>query len=212
MEQFFWIVFQVIDLGMPDYMKTIEKAVRFGKPVLLQNVSETIDPGLNPILSKSVIKQGGMNLIKLDDKMISYDDNFRFYITTKLSNPHYPPEISTRTTLVNFAIIQQGLEAQLLGIVVRKERPQLEEQKDKLVTTIAKGKRTLIDLENELLGLLNETRGSLLEDAELFNTLQTSKATSLAVQKSLEVSETTEIQIDLAREVFLFIITFLEFF
>lgn len=62
----------------------------------------------------------------------------------------------------------------------------------------------MIDLENELLRLLNETRGSLLEDAELFNTLQTSKATSIAVQKSLETAETTEVQIDTAREVVLF--------
>lgn len=62
------------------------------------------------------------------------------------------------------------------------------------------GRRTLIELENELLRLLNETRGSLLEDAELFNTLQTSKATSIAVQKSLEISETTEVAIDSARE------------
>lgn len=59
----------------------------------------------------------------------------------------------------------------------------------------------MIDLENELLRLLNESRGSLLEDAELFNTLKTSKATSLAVQESLQVSETTEVAIDLAREV-----------
>lgn len=56
-------------------------------------------------------------------------------------------------------------------------------------------------MESELLKLLNETRGSLLEDAELFNTLQISKATSEAVKKSLEVSEKTEVQIDSAREV-----------
>lgn len=58
-----------------------------------------------------------------------------------------------------------------------------------------------MELENELLRLLNESRGSILEDAELFNTLQISKATSQAVKKSLEVSETTEVEIDLAREV-----------
>lgn len=70
------------------------------------------------------------------------------------------------------------------------------------------GKRTLIDLENELLRLLNETRGSLLEDAELFSTLQTSKSTSESVKSSLETAEKTEIQIDMAREVriFLFLI------
>ncbi|KAJ8920059.1 hypothetical protein NQ315_011713 [Exocentrus adspersus] len=188
------------NLGMTGYMGVIEKAVQDGSPVLLQNILETIDPSLNPILGKAVVKQGGMNLIKLDDRMVSYNERFRFFITTKLTNPHYPPEISTKTTLVNFAVKEQGLEAQLLGIVVRKEKPQLEEQKDHLVTTIAKGKRTLLDLESELLKLLNETRGSLLEDAELFNTLQVSKATSEAVKKSLEVSEKTEIQIDSARE------------
>lgn len=182
-------------------MKIVEKAVQFGKPVLLQNILETIDPSLNPILNKAVIKQGGEDLIKLDDKMVSYNPKFRFFITTKLGNPHYAPEISTKATLVNFAVKEQGLEAQLLGIVVRKEKPQLEEQKDSLVRTISTGKRTLIDLENELLRLLNESRGSLLEDAELFNTLQTSKATSIAVQESLQVSETTEIAIDRAREV-----------
>lgn len=186
---------------MPDYMRIVEKAVQFGKPVLLQNILEVIDPSLNPILNKAVIKQGGEDLIKLDDKMVSYNQKFRFFITTKLANPHYAPEISTKAALVNFAVKEQGLEAQLLGIVVRKEKPQLEEQKDLLVTTISTGRKTLMDLENELLRLLNESRGSLLEDAELFNTLKISKATSLAVRESLLVSETTEVAIDKAREV-----------
>ena len=48
-------------------------------------------------------------MIRLGDKEVEYNEDFRFYITTKLSNPHYPPEISTKTTLVNFAIKEQGL-------------------------------------------------------------------------------------------------------
>lgn len=47
----------------------------------------------------------------------------------------------------------QGLEAQLLGIVVRKERPELEEQKDSLVISIASGRRSLQELEDEILRL-----------------------------------------------------------
>ncbi len=43
---------------------------------------------------------------------------------------------------------------------------------------IANGKKKLQELEDELLRLLNETKGSLLEDENLFVTLQTSKATS----------------------------------
>jgi len=71
---------------------------------------------------------GGRLLIKLGDKEVEFNTDFKFYITTKLSNPHYQPEISTKTSIVNFAVKEQGLEAQLLGAVVRKERPELEEQ------------------------------------------------------------------------------------
>lgn len=129
----------VTDLGLSNYMSTVEKAVRNGYPLLLQNILEEIDPSLSSVLSKAVVKQGGQELIKIDDRLISYNNNFRMFITTKLNNPHYPPEISTKTIIVNFAVKEQGLEAQLLGIAVREEKPQLEEQKDKLVTNIATG-------------------------------------------------------------------------
>nr|VZI11206.1 unnamed protein product [Spirometra erinaceieuropaei] len=138
--------------------------------------------------------------MRLGDKEVEYNENFRFYLTTKLPNPHYTPEICTKTTIVNFAVVQQGLEAQLLGIVVRKEKPELEEQKDELVMGIANGKKKLVELEDEILRLLNETKGSLLEDVTLLSTLQTSKATSAEVSDFLAISEKTEVQIDAARE------------
>jgi len=49
------------------------------------------------------------------------------------------------------SVLRLGLEAQLLAIVVRKEKPQLEEQKDNLVLAIASDKRTLKELEDKIL-------------------------------------------------------------
>ncbi|XP_048588102.1 dynein axonemal heavy chain 2 isoform X2 [Nematostella vectensis] len=191
---------KIIDLQQSDYLRTLENAVQFGSPVLLQNVQEELDPSLAPILNKSVVKVGGRYLIKLGDKEVEYSPDFRFYITTKLSNPHYTPEISTKTTIVNFAVKEQGLEAQLLGIVVRRERPELEEQKDALVINIAAGKKKLEELEDEILRLLQTAQGSLLDDEQLVNTLNSSKTTSQEVAEQLTVSEQTEIKIDAARE------------
>ncbi|XP_021031708.1 dynein heavy chain 2, axonemal [Mus caroli] len=193
---------KIIDLQMHDYLRVLEHAIQFGFPVLLQNVQEYLDPTLNPVLNKSVARIGGRMLIRIGDKEVEYNPNFRFYLTTKLSNPHYSPETSAKTTIVNFAVKEQGLEAQLLGIVVRKERPELEEQKDSLVINIAAGKRKLKELEDEILRLLNEATGSLLDDVQLVNTLQTSKITATEVTEQLETSETTEINIDLAREAY----------
>ncbi len=89
--------------------------------------------------------------MRLGDKEIEYNPDFRFYMTTKLTNPRFSPEIFSKSTIVNFAIKQEGLEAQLLGLVVRKEKPELEEQKDTLVLNIAAGKKRLVELEDEIL-------------------------------------------------------------
>lgn len=53
--------------------------------------------------------------------------------------------------------------------------------------------------------LLNEATGSLLDDVQLVNTLQTSKVTATGVSEQLEISEQTEIMIDSAREVQFFV-------
>uniref|UniRef100_H3DNF8 Dynein axonemal heavy chain 2 n=1 Tax=Tetraodon nigroviridis TaxID=99883 RepID=H3DNF8_TETNG len=191
---------KVIDFQMPDYLQVLENAIQFGNPVLLQNVQEELEPSLNPVLNKSLTRIGGRLLMKLGDKEIEYNPEFCFYITTKLPNPHYSPETCTKTTIVNFAVKEQGLEAQLLGTVVREERPDLEEQKDNLVISIASGRKQLQELEDEILRLLNEATGSLLDDVQLVNTLQTSKVTATKVTQQLETSEQTEAMIDSARE------------
>ena len=64
-------------------------------------------------------------MLRLGDATVPYNDNFRFFMTTKLPNPHYAPETSVKVTLLNFTITMEGLEDQLLGITVAKERPDL---------------------------------------------------------------------------------------
>lgn len=66
---------------------------------------------------------------------------YRFYITTKLRNPHYLPEVAVKVTLLNFMITPIGLEDQLLGIVVAKERPDLEAEKNQLIVQGAANKK-----------------------------------------------------------------------
>ena len=75
-----------------------------------------------PLSLPPYLISGGVWCIKLGDNTIEYSADFRLYITTKLRNPHYLPELSTKVTLLNFMITPEGLEDQLLGIVVAKER------------------------------------------------------------------------------------------
>ena len=191
---------KILDLRQSDVLKQLESAIQYGVPVLLQGIEEKIDTALDPIVSKAISKKGSYYSIKLGDKEIEYNPQFKLYLTTKLPNPRYEPEVFAKTTVINFSVKEKGLEDQLLGIVVRKEKPDLEEQKTNLITSVSNAKVRLVQLEDEILHLLSTAQGSLLDDAKLVDALQSSKVTSEDVNKQLVISEQTEKRIDAARE------------
>lgn len=82
----------------------IETAMQFGYPVLLENIGQTIDGFFEPVLQKKLIKSGGSWKIKFGDKTLDYAQQFRFFMTTKLARPHYPPEICVKVTVLNFQV------------------------------------------------------------------------------------------------------------
>merc|ERR1719326_1218586 len=115
--------------------------------MLLENVLEGLDPSLAPVLLRQTFKQGGTDMIKLGDSVIAYDHNFKFYMTTNLRNPHYTPEVAVKVSLLNFMITPDGLEEQLLGLLVATERPDCEEKKKELVVNNAKMNKDLFQIE-----------------------------------------------------------------
>ncbi|PNJ55829.1 DNAH11 isoform 6 [Pongo abelii] len=72
---------------------------------------------------------GQKGYIRIGDKECEFNKNFRLILHTKLANPHYKPELQAQTTLLNFTVTEDGLEAQLLAEVVSIERPDLEKLK-----------------------------------------------------------------------------------
>ncbi|KAI9206289.1 dynein heavy chain and region D6 of dynein motor-domain-containing protein [Polychytrium aggregatum] len=190
----------VIKLSDSDYVRTLENSIQFGTPVLLENIGEEIDSVLEPLLTKQIFKQSGVLCIRLGEAVIEYSPDFRFYITTKLRNPHYLPETSTKVTIVNFMITPEGLEDQLLGIVAAKERPELEEEKNRLVIASASNKKQLKEIEDQILEILSKSQGNLLEDESAINALTSSKVLSNDIAQKQQISEETEKQIDLTRQ------------
>jgi dynein heavy chain len=115
---------KVIRLGSKGYLDVIEDAISTGKTVLIENILESVDPVLEPLLARNLIKKG--TAIKMGDREIDYNPDFRLILQTKLANPHYKPEMQAQTTLINFTVTRDGLEDQLLAEVVKVERPDLE--------------------------------------------------------------------------------------
>ncbi|KAJ8965675.1 hypothetical protein NQ314_003957 [Rhamnusium bicolor] len=191
---------KIVKLTDSSFMRVLEMGIRVGMPVLLEEVGETLDPTLGPILLKQTFVQGGRVLIRLGDSDVEYDDNFRFYVTTKLANPHYLPEICIQVTVVNFTVTPSGLEDQLLADVVRLERPDLEIQRTELIVRINNDKAQLKGIEDKILRLLYQSEGNILDDEELIETLNESKETSAIIEARLIETEATEKKISIARE------------
>nr|XP_036867942.1 dynein heavy chain 6, axonemal [Manis javanica] len=191
---------KIIKLTDSNFLRTLENSIRLGLPVLLEELRETLDPALEPILLKQTFVSGGRLLIRLGDSDIDYDKSFRFYMTTKLPNPHYLPEVCIKVTIINFTVTKSGLEDQLLSDVVRLEKPELEEQRIKLIVRINTDKNQLKAIEEKILRMLFTSEGNILDNEELIDTLQDSKITSGAIKSRLKEAESTELMINVARE------------
>ena len=189
---------KIIKLSDGNYLRVLENSIQFGKPVLLENVGEELDPSLEPLLQKQIFKKGSSFNIRLGDSTIEYDPNFKFYITTKLRNPHYLPEISTKVTLLNFMITYEGLSDQLLSIVVAKERPELETEKERLIVEGAQNKDKLAEIEDKILHVLSTTE-DVLADSTAIQILTEAKELANDIAKKQEIAEQTEKEIDEAR-------------
>jgi dynein heavy chain len=183
-------------------VRTIENSIRNGTWVLLEDIEESLDAAIEPVLQRSTFKEKGQLMIKIGDNNVPYNESFRFFMTTKLPNPHYPPEVCVKVTLLNFTITPKGLEEQLLGVVTREEMPELEEKKTELTHNNAAMNANLDHLESETLRLLAASGDDILDNVELIETLQESKSKSDEIAIAMKAAKETEKEIDTARERF----------
>merc|ERR1719187_2024245 len=166
--------------------------------MLIENLSEEIEPVLDPLLGRQLIKKG--KAIKLGDKEIEYNQNFQLYLHTKMANPHYKPELQAQLTLINFTVTRTGLEDQLLAEVVKADRPDLEEQKAELTRQQNEYKILLKSLEDDLLSRLSSAGDDILSDSALVENLEHTKKTAGEIEVKVTEAKKTSVEIDLARE------------
>ncbi|KAK2515559.1 hypothetical protein Q9233_014072 [Columba guinea] len=172
---------RVIRIGQKGYLDTMERALAAGELVLIENLEESMDPVLGPLLGRETIKKG--RYIKIGDKECDFNPAFRLILHTKLANPHFQPELQAQCTLINFTVTRDGLEDQLLAAVVNMERPDLEELKSNLTKQQNGFKITLKTLEDNLLSRLSSASGNFLGDTALVENLEITKQTAAEIEE-----------------------------
>ncbi|XP_026835009.1 dynein beta chain, ciliary isoform X2 [Drosophila erecta] len=190
----------VLRLSQRNYLDQVERAVSNGSVLLIENIGENIDPVLNPLLGRQLIKKG--TVLKIGDREIDFNARFRLILHTKLANPHYKPEMQAQTTLINFTVTRDGLEDQLLAEVVKVERPDLEAMRTRLTQQQNHFKITLKFLEDDLLARLSSAGDNVLEDVTLVMNLEKTKKTADEIEVKVAEAKITGVQIDSAREAY----------
>jgi dynein heavy chain 1 len=175
-----------------NFLKFLENALRFGYPILVQDV-EKIDPIMNSLLNKEIHKQSGRNLIRIGDQEIDFSMTFNMFMITRDSSCHFTPDLCSRVTFLNFTITQSSLQNQILDIVLKNERPEVNNKKEELIKAQREYKLQLRQLEEDLLTALN-SEGNLLENNEVMTRLEDIK------KKSFEISEEVSKSEDIMKE------------
>ncbi|KAL1605495.1 dynein heavy chain [Nothophoma quercina] len=169
------------------FVKQLESSLRFGNPILIQD-AEHLDPILNHVLNKEYQRTGGRVLIQLGKQEIDFSPAFRLYLSTRDPSANFAPDICSRTTFVNFTVTQSSLQTQTLNEVLKSERPDVDERRSNLIKMQGEFAVHLRQLEKRLLQALNESRGNILDDDNVIETLETLKKEAKDI--SDKVSET----------------------
>lgn len=110
--------------------------------------------------------------------------------------------MQAQAALINFTVTRSGLEDQLLGAVVRTERPDLEQLKSDLTKQQNDFKITLKKLEDGLLRQLSAAEGNFLGNVELVESLELNKRTAMEIEAKVAEAMITEQNINTARETY----------
>ncbi|RXG49840.1 hypothetical protein VDGE_00518 [Verticillium dahliae] len=177
------------------FTKQLESSLRFGNPILIQD-AEHLDPILNQVLNKEYQKTGGRVLIQLGKQQIDFSPAFKIYLSTRDPSATFPPDICSRTTFVNFTVTQSSLQTQSLNEVLKSERPDVDERRSNLIKLQGEFTVHLRQLEKRLLQALNESRGNILDDDNVIETLETLKTEAAEISAKISSTEGVMAEVD----------------
>ena len=153
----------------------LKATIQYGKPCLLADSNETFDALIEPVLAKAITKRGNGYTIKIGDDDLEYDEGFKFYITTKLSKPHFAPEVCVLVNLLNMMVTGEGLFDQILSQIIKNEDFKLMEKFDVSIKTKAENDRKKSELEDKILNQIAHSEVDILDDDVLMEILDESK-------------------------------------
>ncbi|KAM3182244.1 hypothetical protein ACTXT7_012779 [Hymenolepis weldensis] len=186
---------KITTMNDSQFPRTLENCIRFGVAIMFTGVEEDIDPLMDNVIDRDIRKDRDREIVMLGDREVEYGRGFRLYLTTKLPYPRFTPKLYSHALIINYTVTATGLEGQLLSALVKHEYKELEDKRDE-------NKRILKELEDRLLLELATQTGNILDNWELIETLEKTKAKAVEVGHALEQSAEVALDVDRQRNIY----------
>lgn len=187
---------KVVKQSNPTYFSTLLECMKTGHPILIEDVVEPLNICMEPIYNYRISKCD--NSIRLNSQTsVKMSDGFRLYLTSNAKSLDFISELSGKLNIINFIFASNGLEENLLDILVLKENPYLREERDELLHNKLQDKAKLIEHEDAILSVIAESGGNILEDETAIKKMDASKCLYVEIieKQSLYVEAEEKIRV-----------------
>ena len=159
--------------------KFIESAISSGKIIIFDNINYDVHPEIENLFTQEIVTINNKRIIKLNENQeIPVHPNYKYFLISYHNNPIFQSELYGKVSIINFTVTQSGLTEQLLSVIYKEESPNEELEKLSIMQRQSVFKETLKNCEEEILGLLNVSSETLLDNDSLINKLEESKKLS----------------------------------
>ncbi|KAL8435557.1 hypothetical protein ACSSS7_002402 [Eimeria intestinalis] len=169
-------------------LQMLSDAASAGMTILINLSESSADTTMDALIAAVKVRPGSRAMVRIGDRSVPWNQHFRMVLATKLAASEVTPELQGTLSTISFRITPVTLEEQLLSQIILHETPWLEEQRSKLVLSIAKDLELKTD--DSFLGVLDDSRSS-------YETIE--KRMSEASAAADELEQSRQLYMSLAR-------------
>lgn len=162
----------------PNLLRSLQLLIQCGATVILECFSERLDPALNNLLewkrprriaasfeshtsvdtAHTELEGSASSSVALGSALVEVHPEFRLLLKTPLNAPHFPPEVCSRLTLIDFSVGCKGLEQRLLRLALQAAAPDIHATCLRLVHEGAETRAQLVSAEQRMLEALSNAK------------------------------------------------------
>ncbi|KAL8272360.1 hypothetical protein Esti_003650 [Eimeria stiedai] len=184
-------------------LQTFSDAAIAGMTVLINLSESSANSTMDALIAAVKVRPGSRAMARIGDRSVPWNPHFRMVLATKLAASEIALELQGELSIVSFRITPLTLEEQLLSQIILHETPWLEEQRSRLVLSIAKDMELKSNIQEKILVLLANADGDILADDRFLEVLEDSRSTYETIEKRMSEASAAADELEQTRQLYM---------